>query len=242
MSSPFPVVGAASVAPKKLPLVRLALAGAIALAVALLAARAYGWAETVAGVRGIFDRAMALVTSAGPGVFFAAMVLLPALGAPMLAFALTAGPLFGERLGTLTVTLLGLAAITANLTLTYWLARRALRPGLTRLCARLGYALPRVEAGDATDLVVLLRVTPGVPFFVQNYLCGLAEVPFRKYLTVSCAIAWLYNCAFILFGDALKQGRGKMALLAIGLLAALAAGTHLARKHYGKKQPAAPAA
>jgi uncharacterized membrane protein YdjX (TVP38/TMEM64 family) len=167
------------------------------------------------------------------------MALLPLAGVPMSPFALSAGPLFGARLGTPVVVLLGLAAITFNLSVTYWLARRWLRPLLSRVVQRLGYRLPEVERGDATDLIILLRVTPGPPFFVQNYLLGLAEVPFGRYLVISCAVQWSYNIAFILFGDALSQGRGKMAMVAIGLLAALVVGTHLVRKHLGQKKPAA---
>ena len=134
--------------------------------------------------------------------------------------------------------MLGIAAITFNLTVTYWLARRWLRPLLTRLVARLGYKLPEVESGDATDLIILLRVTPGPPFFVQNYLLGLAEVPFGRYLVISCAVQWSFNVAFMLFGDALSQGRGKMAVIAIGLLAALVVGTHLVRRHLGQNRAA----
>lgn len=241
MSSSSSASGAVLVAKKKLPLVPLAFAALVALAVVALIVQALGWRETLEAARALLDRAMAVVTGAGPVVFFTAMALLPAAGVPMLTFALTAGPLFGPTLGLLPVTLLGLAALTVNLTLTYWLGRRWLRPWLTRLFARMGYALPSVESGDATDLVVLLRVTPGVPFFVQNYLCGLADVPFRKYLTISCAIAWTYNCAFIFFGDALLHGKGKVAMLAFGALAALTVGTHFLRKHYGKKKMAAAA-
>jgi uncharacterized membrane protein YdjX (TVP38/TMEM64 family) len=86
------------------------------------------------------------------------------------------------------------------------------------------------------DLIVLLRVTPGVPFPVQNYLLGLAGVPFGKYLLVSSLIQCPINAAFILFGDALLQGRGKMALIGLSVILALTAGTHLLRKHYGKKR------
>jgi uncharacterized membrane protein YdjX (TVP38/TMEM64 family) len=146
--------------------------------------------------------------------------------------------LFGAKLGTPAIIVLGLAAITFNLTVTYWLARRWLRPVLARLVTRLGYQLPVVESGDVTDLIVLLRVTPGPPFFVQNYLLGLAEVPFGRYLVISCAVQWSFNVAFMLFGDALSQGRGKMAMISIGLLIALVAGTHLVRKHLGRDKVA----
>ena len=87
-----------------------------------------------------------------------------------------------------------------------------------------------------TDLIVLLRVTPGVPFPVQNYLLGLAAVPFVRYLFVSCLIQLPINGAVIFFGDALLQGKGKIALVSLLLLIALTTGAHLARKHYGAKK------
>jgi uncharacterized membrane protein YdjX (TVP38/TMEM64 family) len=224
---------------RRLPLVPLAIAAVAAIVAGALLIKLIGWEQAVQEGKRAWKVVFDTLSGAGPGVFFAAMALLPIAGVPMSPFALSAGPLFGERLGTTTIILLGLAAITFNLTVAYWLARRWLRPLLARLVERLGYKMPQIEKGDATDLIVLLRVTPGPPFFVQNYLLGLAEVPFGRYLAISCAVQWSFNIAFMLFGDALSQGRGKMAVIAIGLLAALVAGTHLVRKHLGKK-PATP--
>lgn len=189
-------------------------------------------------LRGLLDQGLGIIRAAGPLVFFAGMALLPACGVPMLAFSLPAVSLFGERFGIIPVVLLSLACVTVNLVITYALARRGLRPLLSRLVARLGYKLPQVEAGDATDLVVILRVTPGIPFFAQNYLAGLADAPFGKYVLVSCIIAWPLNTAFLLFGDALLHGKGKVALVSLCLLLALTAATHLVRKHYGAKKKA----
>ena len=217
-------------------LVLLAIAAVAGLLVLAALVQIVGW-QTVSGeARRLWKVAFDALAGAGPGVFFAAMALLPIAGVPMSPFALSAGPLFGERLGTPAILLLGIAAITFNLTVAYWLARRWLRPPLARLVIRLGYRLPEVERGDATDLIVLLRVTPGPPFFVQNYLLGLAEVPFGRYLAISCAVQWSFNVAFMLFGDAVSQGRGKIAIVAIGLLAALVAGTHLVRKHLAPRK------
>jgi uncharacterized membrane protein YdjX (TVP38/TMEM64 family) len=214
---------------KKPPLLKLALA-AIALAVAgLLLLRGVDLHAWV-------DRGMDVIRSAGPVAFFLAMALLPAAGVPMLAFTLTVGSAFGDRLGMPLVIALTILAMTCNVALTYALARKALRPLLSWLMTRLGYKLPRVESGDATDLIVILRVTPGVPFFVQNYLLGLAEVPFGRYMAVSCLIFWPYSAAFVLFGDALINGRGKMVLLAVGAIVAVGAATHMVRKHYARKK------
>jgi uncharacterized membrane protein YdjX (TVP38/TMEM64 family) len=168
------------------------------------------------------------------------MAVLPAVGVPMMAFTLTAGSAFGPRMGMPGVIAAGLVAIAVNLTFTYCLARWALRPWLARLLERLGYRLPTVSGGDMTDLIVLLRVAPGLPFFAQNYLLGLADAPLAAYLVISCVVSWFYSASFILFGDALLHGKGRVGLIALSLLLALSAVAHLLRRHYGKKtKPAA---
>jgi uncharacterized membrane protein YdjX (TVP38/TMEM64 family) len=120
--------------------------------------------------------------------------------------------------------------------LTHFLARRALRPLLEKLLDRLGYKLPQVPPEDMTDLAIIVRVTPGSPFPVQNYLLGLANVPFGRNLLVAAIVQAFYVPAFVLFGDALLHGKGKVAMIAVGLLVAAAAGTHLLRKHYAAKK------
>jgi uncharacterized membrane protein YdjX (TVP38/TMEM64 family) len=187
-------------------------------------------------VRGLVDQGMNLIGRTGPVVFFTAMALTPAVGVPATLFTLTAGPVFGPQLGMPWVIVLCMAAIMFNVALTHFLARRALRPLLEKLMARLGYTLPEVPPEDMTDLAIIVRVTPGSPFPVQNYLLGLANVPFGRNLLVAFVVQLVYTPAFVLFGDALRQGKGKLAMFAVGLLVAAAAGTHLLRKHYAKKK------
>lgn len=214
---------------KKLPVLKLVI-GVVVLGMgALLVLRGMD-------VRGLFQRLMDEIRERGPVVFFTATALLPAVGCPILAFGLTAGPAFAERLGMPTVVALVLLAVTVNIVLTYALARRALRPLLEKLMTRFGYELPEVEAGDSTSLLVILRLTPGIPFFVQNYLCGLADIKFGKYLLLSCLISLPMNAAVVLFSEAVVQGKGKVAITAGMAIAAVVAATHLARKHYARKQ------
>jgi uncharacterized membrane protein YdjX (TVP38/TMEM64 family) len=182
------------------------------------------------------DWGIAAVRESGPGLFFAAMAILPALGVPMLAFTLSAGPMFGDRLGIGLVVMLSLAAITVNVILSYFFARYTMRPVIERLMAWLGYSLPKIPEGDITDVIIIVRVTPGIPFFAQNYLLGLAGVPFRKYLVVTCILTWVLSGAFVFFGDALVRGQGKVAILTGCLVIAATATTHLIRKHYSKKK------
>jgi len=220
---------------KKL-LIKLVVAAAALLLVAVLLLRGFD-------LRALVGRGLAILRGAGPWAFFSAMAVLPSFGVPLLTFMLTAGPAFAGQMGMVAVVGGGLAAITVNFILSYWLARQALRPLLIRLVVRLGYQVPRVEQADMADLIILLRVTPGVPFAVQNYLLGLAEAPVGKYVGISCAICWLTVTAFIVFGDALLNGRGRLIVYAVLLLAALTAATHLVRRHYaGRAARAARAA
>jgi uncharacterized membrane protein YdjX (TVP38/TMEM64 family) len=176
-------------------------------------------------------RGLALLRGIGPTVFFLCMSVLPAMGVPLLVFTLSAAPLFAPQLGLPLVMLLALSAVTTNMALGYALAVRVLRPALTRLVRRLGYSLPVVADADAGDLIVLLRVTPGPAFAIQNFLPGLASVPFGRYLLLSCLTALPLNAAIVFFGDSLVQGRGRLALLGVLLVAAVLAALHLIRRH-----------
>lgn len=182
-------------------------------------------------LRALALRGIGMLREGGPWVFFSAMAILPAVGVPLLTFVLTAGSAFGDRMGMGGVVAAGLAAITVNLTLAYWLARRELRPWLIRLVGRLGYKVPQVEAGDMTDLIIFVRVMPGVPFPIQNYLLGLAGAPPGKYFVISCLAAWANNTVLMVFGKALMDGRGKLILLSVSGIVALAAATHMVRRH-----------
>jgi len=215
--------------PNRALLLKLAIVGVVLLVAAGLLIRGLDF-------RALLEQGLDIIRGAGPVAFFTAMVLLPACGVPMLIFSLPVVSLFAERIGLVPVLLLSVAAMTANLVLTYFLARRWLRPLLAWLVQRLGYRMPQVEEGDATSLIVILRVTPGIPFFMQNYLAGLAGVPFGKYLLISCLLTWPMNVGIMLFGDALLHGKGKVALVSFSLLLAVTAATHLVRRHYGRKR------
>lgn len=217
---------------RKLPVLKLAVVAVVLLAGAVLLLRGFD-------VRGAAERGMALIRAQGPVMFFAAFALLPAVGVPVSVFTLTVAPVFGEKLGLPLVVALSMVAIMANVLLTYVLARRALRPFLQKLLTRFGYTLPELAPEDITDFAILVRVTPGSPFVVQNYLLGIAGVPFGKNLLVAFVVQLFYTPAFVLFGDALLHGKGKMALLAASLFVVAVVVTHWARKHYARKKKAA---
>jgi uncharacterized membrane protein YdjX (TVP38/TMEM64 family) len=214
---------------KKLPVLKIVIVLLVLGAVGVLVLRGLDW-------RAWLEVGMGWVRSAGPVAFFVAMAIAPGLGVPVIPFDLAAGPVFGEQLGMPLVVALSIASLCVNMLLTYALARRALRPVLEKLMARLGYRLPQMDAGDLVDLTIVMRVTPGMPFCVQNYLLGLAGVPFVRYVLISVGVIGVYTAGIVLFGDALLHGKGKMAIVAVSLLIVAVVITHWARKHYAKKK------
>ena len=69
---------------RKLPLVKLGLAAAAALVAAVLVLRGLDY-------RALEEEGLRLIRGAGPWTFFAATAVLPAAGAPLSVFTLTAG-------------------------------------------------------------------------------------------------------------------------------------------------------
>jgi uncharacterized membrane protein YdjX (TVP38/TMEM64 family) len=208
------------------------------LAVVVLAAA--GWVcWRMFPVGAWISKGVAEITALGPWAFFLAMAILPGLGVPASLFTLTAGSAFEARMGICGVVAAGCAAMAINLTLTFWLARGVLRRPLERLFDAMGYTLPKVDRSDITDLIVILRVTPGFPFFVQNYLLGLADAPPGRYFLISVLTTLPYTVAFIVFGDALLHGRGYLVILSLSLIVALVAATHIVRRHYAGRKASA---
>ena len=187
-------------------------------------------------LKALLEQGVEMIREAGAVVFFTALAVLPAVGCPLSIFTLPAGSVFAPELGMPLVLLLVCASIAVNLTITYWLSRHLFRPWLIKLLTWLGYTLPEVSAKNHRVLVFLVRVTPGPPYVLQSYLLGLAGIPFVTYFIISWIISSSYACAFVLFGDALMHGRGKMALMAIGLFVVLTVGVQLLRRKYARKQ------
>ena len=191
---------------------------------------------------GLIDAAEAVVLSlrdVGPVAFFAAMALLPAVGFPMIAFTLAVGPVFGPTLGTGWVMVCALTAVVVNLLLTYWLANRALRPLVSRLLNYFEFRLPENAANGAWQLTLIVRLTPGPPFWVQSYFLGLMRVGLVPYLVVSTFVMAGYIVALVLGGEAIAEGNGRLAFAAVGALVIFVAALQLLRKRTARLRAAA---
>lgn len=205
------------------------------VAVALVALGLLGWAARVVGLGELMARCIAELRGAGAPVFFSAMAILPALGFPLLPFALAAGPVFVPVLGTGGVVACAILAVSANVALSYGLARTVLRSPVEWVVARLGYRLPDSSRANAWVFVALVRVAPGLPFCVQSYGLGLMRVRFGAYLIVSTLVPASYLTGVIVFGDAMLHGKTGAAFFAIGLVAMAGTGIYFLRKKLAAK-------
>ena len=164
-------------------------------------------------LRNWFNVALEFLRAAGPLAFFLAMAVLPAFGFPLAPFALVAGPAFGPLLGPWAVAGCAGVAIGANVALSYWLARRVFGPTVRRWIERLGYRVPELPSGTAWQVVVLLRLAPGLPFWVQSYVLGLFGVAWLPYQVVSTLVPAVYVGGVIVFGESLWRAEARNAFL-----------------------------
>lgn len=190
-------------------------------------------------VKVLYNQSVDLIRSFGPVAFFGAMAILPAIGCPITIFTISVGPIFGAQLGLPLILLLSAGAIVFNLAFAYWLARYALRPWVEWLFTWLGYRLPQVPAEDRLSFTVLVRVTPGPPYCVQNVILGLTGVPFGLYMITSALICIPLSFGIIMFGDSIAQGKGKVVMLSLLLIIAISFGIKFLRRHFARRSQVA---
>lgn len=218
---------------------RVLIALALLVALAVLIGLAAGRFEWKAGM----ERVITELRAAGPAPFFGAMAVLPGLGFPLSAFLAVAGPVFGPTMGVGLVIACATAAIAVNVAWSYWAAARVLRPVAQWIVRRLGYGLPEISSGAAWSAILILRIVPGIPFFLQSLLLGLARVSFGPYLLVSVLVPAAYVIAMITLGDALIRG-DRLAMAGAGAIFFVAGGMiHQVRRYLLRRarKPGQPA-
>lgn len=136
---------------------------------------------------------------------FLALVILPGLPVPTSALLFLAGVVWREQ--PLQACLIATLALTMNMVWTYWLAAGPGRGMVGKWLESTGTKLPETLPENRVRMTVILRLTPGIPFFLQNYVLGFLGVPFRTYLTVSLLCASLLACGFVLGGAGISSGK-----------------------------------
>lgn len=157
-----------------------------------------------------------------PWWLFAALVILPGLPVPTSALLLLAGTVWQDR--PVAACAACLLALALNMTWTYWAAARPGRGLVEKFLAAGTVRVPVLPKGNHLRAILLMRLTPGIPLFVQNYLLGFLHVPFRLYLPVSMACSGLISCGVVLSGAGVAGGNltpviTGVALIVVGMVA-----------------------
>ncbi|MBI1349426.1 DUF547 domain-containing protein [bacterium] len=153
---------------------------------------------------------------------------------PASVLTIAAGALFGLGLGTVTVSV----ASTLGAALAFLIGRYLARGSVERAIQ----SRPKLKALDkAIDeggwkIVAMLRLSPAVPFSLQNYFYGLTSIRFWPCVLTSWVAMLPGTFLYVYIGQAagsVASGRGKSpmewGLLVVGLLATVAITVYLTR-------------
>lgn len=171
----------------------------------------------------------------GPVVLGLAYVIATILFVPGTILTLAAGALFGLGLGMVTVSL----GSTAGAACAFLIARYGARDRVAAIADRnpkFG-AIDRAIGEGGWKIVALLRLSPAIPFNLQNYLYGLTPVRFWPYVITSWLAmlpgtflyVYLGHVTGAAIGDRRERTAGEWWMLVVGLLATAAVTVYVTR-------------
>ncbi|KAH7619254.1 hypothetical protein Ndes2526B_g06212 [Nannochloris sp. 'desiccata'] len=168
-------------------------------AVALpLPAEAFSLQDAVSGL----EAAIAAAGPLGPILFIGAYVIATVFLIPASVLTVAAGFLFGPISGSIVVSI----AATLGATAAFLVGRYIARPAVARRAAEdtRFAAVDRAIAAQGAKIVLLLRLSPLVPFSLLNYALSLTSIPLGSYIGASWAGMLPGTIAYVALGGAGK--------------------------------------
>ena len=164
-----------------------------------------------------------------PWALVLTLATLPGLGFPisplLVLFGVVLPPLYGlPATLALAYTAQGLCT-----TWSYALARGPLHSLLRKYVLR-ARSLPEMTQNNTMRLGLLLRLTPGIPYVMQNVILGIIGMRLRPYLVISIPITSLWTTGFIITGGAIFKGQLGWAIGGIVFIIALMLAIHIWRR------------
>lgn len=156
-----------------------------------------------------------------PWLLFVGLAVLPGLMVPMSALLVLAGTVWRDQPAFACAACLVASAV--NMAWTYWVAARPGRVLVERLLEATTIRIPELPLGNHLRMILILRLTPGVPLCIQNYALGFFRVPFRLYLPVSVGCNGLITIGMVLSTAGVAKGNlmpllSGVALVGLGLV------------------------
>ena len=163
---------------------------------------------------------------ANPWSLIAVLATLPGLGFPISPLLVLFGVVLTPRYGMPATLALAFAAQGFCTTWTYALAAGPLRGLLTGYVLR-HRELPELTEGNTIRLGLFLRLTPGIPYALQNIVLGILGMRLRPYLLVSLPTTSLWTAGFVITGGAIFKGNLAWAITGSILLIVLVLATRM---------------
>lgn len=207
---------------------RARIAIAIGLAGLLGLAALFAFLDLETARSGAFA-AWSQLKSAPAPVYFAVVAVALFTPVPASFLFITAGPLYG-----IVPSLLWIAPTLALNTLgVHVIASSWLRPPLERFVARRDFTIPRLETrADQRLFITLIRITPGIPYFVQSWLIGLAGVERVPFIVITVLVQMVYATGFVVLGYSAFEGELALAIGAGVLLVFISVGARLIHRRF----------
>ena len=171
----------------------------------------------------------------GPLVFALVYIVATVLLIPASLLTLGAGVIFGLGVGLATVSLASTAGAAASFLIARYLARSKVQK-MAESNDKFG-AIDAAIADGGWKIVAMLRLSPAIPFGLQNYLYGLTSIRFVPYVLTSWIAMLPGTLLYVYLGLAAKTAAGgregtspaQWALLVVGLLATIGVTVYVTR-------------
>lgn len=124
--------------------------------------------------------------------------------------------------------------VTMNVVASYFISKKFGVFLRNKLAVR-GINVPTVKDSEEYEITFLMRMIPGNPLAVQNYVLGIAGVSFFKYAVVSLPIQWAQIAVYVYFGEGVFSGGLSKIMLASSMLLVIAVIARVVEKRYGAK-------
>ena len=164
-----------------------------------------------------------------PWALVLALATLPGLGFPISPLLVLFGIILPQLYGLPATLALAYIAQGLCTTWSYALARGPLHSLLKKYILR-ARSLPEMTEGNTIRLGLFLRMTPGIPYAMQNIILGIMGMRLRPYLLVSIPTTSLWTTGFIVTGGAIFEGQFGWATGGIIFLFVLMLAIHIWRR------------
>jgi uncharacterized membrane protein YdjX (TVP38/TMEM64 family) len=164
-----------------------------------------------------------------PAVLVLIIATLPGIGVPISPLLVLLGIVMAPRFGLPMTCAIGIAATSFCSTWTYLLANGPLRNWLKNSLLK-KWELPELSEQSALRIGLMIRITPGIPYPLQNVALGVMGMRLRTYLLASIPPQSLYTIGLIVTGGALFEGQAGIALSGVLFLIVVVIATRMYRK------------